>query len=208
MDYLTFLTKIVEFSAWPIVALVIAKSFRQEIVVAMPFLKRLKLGQAEAEFDRNVQEVKQEIEEVAKVAEPLSVKDDLSNPESGQDVTFSRGTVLPLWKGGRWLQTAEIKPAAAILGVWNDLEAQLAVLIRNMDVEVPSGQATSIPAWIDSLYRANIIAGPEMKVLKNLYDLRNQAAHDNSLQPTRDTAISYVMMALALQDVLIRRIEQ
>ena len=64
MDTLTFLTKLLEYGAWPAAAFAIILLLRQEIKTLLPMIKKFKAGPVEVELER----VAKELEETKKVA--------------------------------------------------------------------------------------------------------------------------------------------
>ena len=57
MDILTFITKLIEFTAWPIAAVALVAMLRTEIKSLLPYVKKLKAGPVEAEFEREIKEL-------------------------------------------------------------------------------------------------------------------------------------------------------
>ena len=58
MDQLTFISNLVEFLAWPIASVLLVFLLRGEIKRLLPYIKRLKAGPLEAEFEREIKELK------------------------------------------------------------------------------------------------------------------------------------------------------
>ena len=72
MDYLTFITKIVEFAAWPIAAFLIALCLRKELQVLIPLIKKFKAGLVELELG----EIQQELKSTKSLTEAVAAKFD------------------------------------------------------------------------------------------------------------------------------------
>ena len=70
MDVLTFLTKLLEFGAWPAAGLAIILVLRKELQTLLPSIKKFKAGPVEVELERVVKEV----EAIKKVAEAAEAK--------------------------------------------------------------------------------------------------------------------------------------
>ena len=51
MDWLTFVSKLVESLSWPIVALILGLVFRRKLLELLPTLRKFKAGPLEAEFE-------------------------------------------------------------------------------------------------------------------------------------------------------------
>ena len=73
MDALTFTTKLVEFAAWPIAALVVALCLRKELQALIPLIKKFKAGPVEVELE----EIKRELEATKTLAASAEVKADV-----------------------------------------------------------------------------------------------------------------------------------
>ena len=57
MDNLTFITKLIEFAAWPIAAIVVTVCLRNELRVLIPLIKKLKAGPIEVELEQMKKEI-------------------------------------------------------------------------------------------------------------------------------------------------------
>jgi hypothetical protein len=62
MDWLSFISTVASSVAWPVTALTIVLLMRKELVALLPFVRKLKAGPLEAEFEREVKELKEEVE--------------------------------------------------------------------------------------------------------------------------------------------------
>ena len=64
MDWLQFLASIIGSLAWPLALVVIVLILRRQLVDILRRLKRLKYGEAEAEFGEKLEEVEEDIAEL------------------------------------------------------------------------------------------------------------------------------------------------
>jgi hypothetical protein len=62
MDGLTFVAEMIKALAWPMAASIAVLVLRREIKGLLPLIKKLKAGPIEAEFDREVRELKEQAE--------------------------------------------------------------------------------------------------------------------------------------------------
>ncbi|WP_146029971.1 hypothetical protein [Vibrio vulnificus] len=57
MDKLTFISKMIDSISWPLVTLILGLAFRKQIAELFPYLKKLKAGPVEAEFEMEAKQV-------------------------------------------------------------------------------------------------------------------------------------------------------
>jgi hypothetical protein len=113
MDWLTFASKVIESVSWPVAAVALVLLLRDEIAKLAPFLKKFKAGPLEAEFERDVKELKEIKESTPQLAKPADA----------QAVDTASKNFL--------FQLAELHPRSAILESWVRVEAAArAVLAR------------------------------------------------------------------------------
>ena len=180
MDWLTFFARIIEASAWPVAAVVLACVLRPEISKLAPFIKKLKAGPIEAEFEREVQSLQ--------VAAARDVSTGKQSPDTASK-TFL-------------LQLAELHSRSAILEAWVRLEAAArSALIAKQ----PSGAlSTYKPAShiAEALLRLSLITQGQASLFEELRRLRNEVAHSVELQPSMSSVASYVDLSSSLQALL------
>jgi hypothetical protein len=181
MDFMTFLAKVIEFLAWPITIIVLVKILRAEIKALLPFLKKLKAGPVEAEFERDIKEIKE-----------------YSKVQSG-DVA-RQGVVTP--EQQMLLQLVQINPRAAVLEAWRGVEQSAIRVIQNKAIYVPERESRSPLALIRALNKEKILSEDEISLYHELRMLRNQAAHTQDFSPTTDAALAYIDMASGLKNSL------
>jgi len=99
MDVLAFIAKLVEALAWPLASVVLVALLRREIRSLLPFVKRFKAGPLEAEFEREVRELRSSVEEGVNVKH--------------EELAASQSTAVKL---------AELNPRSAILEAWREIE--------------------------------------------------------------------------------------
>lgn len=66
MDLLTFIAELFKAIAWPIVTLVVALLFRQQIIALLARLRKGKLGSTEFEFEQEVKALREQVPELPK----------------------------------------------------------------------------------------------------------------------------------------------
>ncbi|WP_110707339.1 hypothetical protein [Salinicola sp. CR57] len=179
MDWLTFISSLVRSLAWPVFALILALLFRDQILQFGSFIKKLRAGPIEAEFEHDLEQLRS-----------LSPgRDDVVGVRAGEEETFLT-------------ELAERHPRTAILEVWTRLErAARASLSSQESGERGPGEvsATRLP---ELLVRAGLIDQPQVTLYHELRRLRREVARD--LEPTKEAARTYVELSLAFESQLDR----
>lgn len=181
MDTFTFISKLIEFTAWPIAAVALVAMLRSEIKLLLPHIKKLKAGPVEAEFEREVKEL-----QATAQAQPQL----LSPPEG---LTPERQMLL---------QLVQVNPRSAVLEAWRGIENAAVRVIQSKAFFVPDREAHSPLAVIRTLNKENVVSSEEVSLYQELRSLRNQAAHAQDFAPTTDAALSYIELASGLRRVL------
>ncbi|WP_148649639.1 DUF4145 domain-containing protein [Lysobacter antibioticus] len=178
MDWITFGSKAIESLAWPVAAVALVALLRDEIAKLAPSLKKLKAGPLEAEFEREVKQLKE-------------IKD--SRPAPGEAAPIqSRDTASKSFL----FEVAELHPRSAILESWVRLEAAArAVLVGKRDAKSSYLQA---PRLAEPLAQLSILNPSQVTMFHELRRLRNEVAHGN-FEPTQESARSYIDLAAFLQ---------
>lgn len=179
MDILTFITKLIEFTAWPIAAVALVAMLRTEIKSLLPHVKKLKAGPVEAEFEREIRELE------------ATAKAQLLPPPEG--LTPERQMLL---------QLVQVNPRSAVLEAWRGIEESATRVVQNKALYVPERESNSPLAVIRVLNKENILSAEEISLYHDLRTLRNQAAHAQDFSPTTDAALSYVELASGLRRAL------
>ena len=101
MDWLTFSVELVKALIWPLMVVIILIIIRKPLSQLVPYLKKLKLGELEAEFEKTVKQIKDSMD-----LEPV-----LNNKK--------KAAVIPPAEAERLYQLSEIAPNAAVLEAWD-----------------------------------------------------------------------------------------
>jgi len=100
MDTLTFITKVLDTAAWPLVTIMLVFFLRKEIILILPRLKKFKAGPMEVDFDTAIKALRSQ-----KETDPSQLKSFQSSPRQQ-----------------RLLRLAPADPRSAILEAWLDVE--------------------------------------------------------------------------------------
>lgn len=178
MDWLTFISKAIESLAWPVIAFVIVGMLKDEIKKLLPFIKKFKAGPVEAEFERDVAELK-------KSADKATL---LESPD-----TASKAFLI---------QLAELHPRSSILESWVRLEAAARLALANKTADYSKSNYLPAAKLGNPLEKAGLISNSQVNIYENLRRLRNEIAHDMNLEPNVEAARTYIELASLLQGQL------
>jgi hypothetical protein len=180
MDVLSFIASIVGSLAWPATAFGIVLLLRKQLVAMLPYLRKLKAGPVEAEFEREV--------EVLEAESPLSL------PPTEQKLLTDESK--------RLLELAQVSPRAAILEAWHGVEfAARNAVLHNAGSPIP--EITTPVRVAKELVRLDLLSPEEIGLFHDLRGLRNQATHSPDFHPSFESVHSYLMLAKRLRSRLL-----
>lgn len=181
MDTLTFISKLVEALSWPAVALIAVTLLRKELGALLALLKKVKAGPVEAEFEREINELK-------------SVADaELPAVEQQAPATSSQNELE---------QLAQVNPRAAIIEAWRRLELAARRALARLGVTMNWRDAASPIAHARNLARNALLSQEELVLFNDLRNLRNMSVHAENFSPTLEAALSYIEVASRVQQTL------
>lgn len=175
MDLFTFIAKLADALAWPITAVVFVVLLRREITALAPFIRRLKAGPLEAEFEREVRELRT-------VAE--TTKSTVALQPSSWQLSAEK--------------LAQVNPRSAIIEAWRQTEIAATRELRERRPSVTAEQVRSTREILRLLGETGIATPEEVALLNQMRFLRNQAGHVESFQPTYEAAMNFVQLAAHL----------
>jgi hypothetical protein len=185
MDWLTFISKIIESLAWPSVPIAVLLIIRKELPTIAKSIRRFKYKDVELEFGESAKAVASETKAV--LPEPTN---NAQLPSEQKSTAESRLEAI-----------AEIAPRAAILEAWLLVEAAAADVIQKKNL----GSLSTYPGPLrlrETLQKGNILNMRQVAVFEQLRKLRNDAVHVPDAQFTKDAAINYIQPALAMSAFL------
>ena len=176
MDPLSFLASIIASVAWPATVLALILLLRKEVFALLPFVRKLKAGPVEAEFEREVKELRTEAAVLLPLPEPKGIED----------------------KTHRLFRLAEISPRAAILEAWQGIEfAARRVVLQRAGSPIPD--VSSPLRVLKELGQLQLLSPEDIALFQDLRGLRNQATHSPDFNPSFEAVTSYLQLASALQ---------
>lgn len=185
MDALTFIIEIVKALGWPVATIALVMMLRKEIKALLPLVKRLKAGPVEAEFDREVKELK------------ATAEAQLPPVTQTQAVTTQRQKLL---------QLAEINPRSAVIEAWQDVEFAARRFLQSQSAPITEREPQSPVALLRGLNRYEVLTRDEVALFNDLRSLRNEAVHRSEFVPTYESVLNYIDLAARLQTVIELRL--
>lgn len=187
MDLLTFISKLAEAFAWPAVVLVVVFLLRKEVSTLFAIIKKVKAGPVEAEFEREINELK-------------SVADaELQDVERQTPATPSQNELE---------QLAQINPRAAIIEAWRRLELAARRSLARVGITMTSADVASPLAHARNLAKSALMSQEELVLFNDLRNLRNTSVHAENFSPTLEAALSYIEVAYRVQQTLCLKSER
>ena len=162
MDTLSFVAALVQSLAWPLATLGIAILFRKQLVDLFRTMKKGKVGPAEFEFERDVRAI-----ESAATSLPVATPEPKAALEAASN------------------------PRGAILGAWVELQQKATYFAIKNELIKPSTRPNPHGA-VRAIINSDLLSAMSRGILKELYELRNVAAHSPDFQPDADAVLAYV----------------
>jgi len=185
MDWLTFISKIVDALAWPGTLVALLLIIRKELPAIARSLRKLKFKDIELEFGEAAKAVASEAKDAVPPSNPSVLLAGLPKEEMALKLS----------------SIAELAPRAAILEAWLQVEAAAVDVVRK---RTGTG-LTSMPGPMrlrDSLVRVEVLNSRQVAIFENLRTLRNEAVHFPDAQFTKESVASYIEAALAMATYL------
>ncbi|MFC1481564.1 hypothetical protein ACFL6E_04905 [Candidatus Neomarinimicrobiota bacterium] len=181
MDWLTFISKLIESLAWPVSILVLLYIIRKELPTIVARIKKFKYKGFELEFGQPVRAVEKDVARaIPDVPEPVAVS--AQSHEQKRD---------------RLNSMAEFSPASAIVSSWLQVEAAAIDIIRKKDIA--RFKTRPGPMGIrDYLIEEEILDKKQIAIFEQLRKLRNKAIHVDDIEFTSESVASYINSALKL----------
>jgi hypothetical protein len=181
VDFLTFISKLAEALAWPAVALIVVSLLRKEVSALFAIVKKVKAGPVEAEFEREINELKS----VADAELPAVERQTLATPSQNE-----------------LAQLAQINPRAAIIEAWRRLELAARRALARVGIAMNSRDFASPLAHARNLAKSALMSQEELVLFNDLRNLRNMSVHAENFSPTLEAALSYIEVASRVQQTL------
>lgn len=186
MDWLTFVSKVIDSLAWPLVALALGLVFRKRLLELIPAIRKFKAGPLEAEFEMAAKQVRASAKQETLQITPIPSERPEDKSETGNE-TVER------------LLNARNDPAGMILEAWAKVEGELFRLGHQMgDVVDP---LTSDSKVYRAVMSSNVLPEHTKSLITELRELRNKVSHAKVV-PSSDAAQEYVVGAHRVVDLI------
>ena len=185
MDWLTFLSSIVNAVAWPATLVVLLVLIREQLPQLAKSLRRLKYKDIEMEFGEAAKAIANEVQAIMPAAQA-------DNKIAGQEKEEVKARLEAI---------AELAPRAAILESWLQVEAAAADVIRQNNL----GVLTPYPGPMrlrDSLHKGGILNKRQLAIFEQLRTLRNEAVHVPEAEFTKAAVSNYIESSIAIASYL------
>ncbi len=179
MDTLTFIAEIIKAVIWPLTIIGILVVLRKPILNFFPAIEKLKYGDWELDFAKQVHKLAKEAKESLDSA--LSKFDDATQDD---------------YK--KLLDIAQVSPRAALLEAWMTLESVAFQVMKHKDPKLTTTILKTPLQFGITLEKLGIINCSQKEIFDKLRNLRNAAAHAMDFAFDTRAAIEYVEMALNL----------
>ena len=180
MDSLTFISKLIDSLAWPVVALVLGLAFRKNLIDLLPTIKKFKAGPLEAEFELAAKEARVNAAEITD-------KSAVTTSDEPKVIEEKNKKVLST------LLSARTDPAGIILEGWSKVDGELFKLELQLGDIVDPVTSTS-KVYEATVVKSNVLPEETKRLVRELRELRNKVAH-LKVMPTADAAQDYVLAA-------------
>lgn len=186
--WLDFWSKVIAALSWPLVAAIAAWRIAPHLQGKLKDLTKVKAGPVEAEFAKQVEELRKEVDEKV--------------PEARAARTFSDDE-------GRLLELAKVSPRSAVIEAWRNVEhtamktVQLRLNRRDQSLNSSSMRAQiSTSALGRELGLLEILNGQQVSLFHELRTLRNKATHAEDFVVNFESVNNYIQLAQSLRQTL------
>lgn len=177
MDWLTFISKITDSLAWPIVALILGVLLRKRLLELIPNMKKFKAGPLEAEFELATKQVLFNAEEASTATESKAVAPEPSQEKSTENIVAE-------------LLSARTDPSGMIIGGWGKVDGEIHKFGRQLGViDDPLENTAKV---YNRIMNSGELPQGTVELVKELRELRNKVAHALVI-PTADAAQNYLV---------------
>lgn len=199
MGWLEWSSSVIGSTAWPIALVIVALIFRGQINKLLKRIKGAKYGEAEVLFREELDKIEAEVGELSASSEPkpdpdpvpqapqlpaatqsgAAQHDDLSVPHPNLKPELLRLAI----QQEKFNEIAKLSPNAAVLNAWRDVELEIDSLFENSGLSRADKQRHAF-GTATKLYSMGIIDKGTMKIIDDLKNLRNTAAHIGDISIT------------------------
>ncbi|HCX22602.1 MAG: hypothetical protein CMB80_25635 [Flammeovirgaceae bacterium] len=176
MNHLEFIIQLLDIAIWPFTILVVFLLLRKQIIHLAPFIKKIKISELELEMDSELAKIhKEAVDEFDQTAIDWRVN---------------------------LMNIANSSPSAAILEAWKTIESKSEKLILKSNPQMDLDTPTRYKLMQTTLIDQELIESKKAKIFDDLRQLRNRVAHAEGFAVSKEQALSYISVAIALAEYL------
>ena len=181
MGILAFIAQIVSALAWPVTILILFLVFREQMLDMLRVLRKLKWGELEAVFGRELVRAREIIDQRPERGLPAITSPDF--PSKDQDFL---------------IKLSGLSPRSVVLEAWRQVESAAIAALKATALNYSNGRHSSALAG-RALLDAHLIDDADYQAFSILRDLRNRASHEEDFEISQHEAIEYAILAQRIQ---------
>jgi hypothetical protein len=167
------LVAIINSLAWPVTVLIIIFMLRKHLRLVLPYVEKVKFKDFEVNFRKGLEDAKADAEEGG-----VKLK---ASKEEKEEI----------------LRLVEISPSSAVIESWKEIE----IAARNKVTQLVKEEEKLTKAKrrpLSHLELTGALIPSTARAIRDLQSLRNQAAHAENVQISKENALEYVGLAKAI----------
>lgn len=173
MDYLTFISKLIDSLSWPIVTLALGFALRDKLGDLLPSLKKVKAGPVEAEFSIEARKVYEKSQDLLAEKQIDSEGD-------------ARDTKIALAK----IHSARKDPVKMVLEAWRSVDGALFRFGKDAGILIdPMDSSRDV---YERVISTNLLNPKTKELVMEIYEMKNRVSIAN-VKPSLDSATDYLI---------------
>lgn len=185
MNTLEWSASVINSIVWPCTVLIVVWWLRTPLSKLLPTLNRFKWRDLEIDLSKEIEKISEETNAISTEKDSVLSDDEVSEIEQLQSEVE---------------EVARVSPPAAITLAWTELEREILTTAHKLGMQSKSRAFVTPNKALNTLVGSEKLSREELRLLKKMQMLRNQAAHHSrELQYlTQDDAVQYLANVLFL----------
>jgi hypothetical protein len=183
MDLRTFIIELLDKLIWPLTLITAFVIFRKQLTKLLPNFKKLKYGKLELEFQKELENIKQETSKFRNIGKPLN--DDYQLNEI--------------------LSINESYPRGAILQAWISLESSIYTTMRHFGL-LKKDEKIPFVKLLQKLRDDDYINDDVLSIINRLRKLRNEIVHSQNISISFNEIEDFVILAREMSEEVVGEI--
>ena len=190
-DLLVFISSLVSSLAWPAAIVILVLVFRAPLQKLLEGLTRLRYGDLEIDFGREVQNIKDQVTTAGIELAPKTTTAKMVTNDSNQIIADA-------------LELVEEFPESAVVLAWTSVECELFDVGVRFDIPASNRRYNPPSRTIRLLREHGYLDSETHNILDRMRNLRNAAAHPvrEKVKISSDEATEFVIIAGAMTEKL------